>query len=279
MQDMKALILIGGYGTRLRPLTLSVPKPLVEFCNRPMLVHQLEALFEVGITKVILAINREASSLEEYIRGILNTVIQDNPVEVCFSYEDEPLGTAGPLAQAASLINEDEEPFFVLNSDIICNYPFKKMLEFHLQHGHEGTMAVTKVEEPSKYGAVVHNDKTGLIKQFVEKPNEYIANRVNAGLYIFNPAILKRISLRPTSIELETFPQMVSDDELYCIEFSGFWMDVGQPADYLLGMRLYLGYLYESKSQKLTNRSSIIGNVLIVSIFLINSSIFINCLI
>ncbi|CAH8543870.1 unnamed protein product [Schistosoma turkestanicum] len=167
----------------------------------------------------------------------------------------------GPLGQAAPFLTG--ERFFVLNSDIICNYPFKRMLEFHLSHGREGTMAVTKVEEPSKYGAVVHNDQTGLVKRFVEKPSEYVANRVNAGLYIFEPSILRRIEAKPMSIETAVFPAMVRDSELYCIEFSGFWMDIGQPADYLTGMRLYLGHLYECKSPLLTVDPNLIGNVLV----------------
>ncbi|CAL8105775.1 unnamed protein product [Calicophoron daubneyi] len=260
---MKAIILIGGYGTRLRPLTLSIPKPIVEFCNRPMLLFQVEALLQVDIDEIILAINRQASSLENFIRESCNSVIGDKSVKITFSYEDEPLDTAGPLGQAASFLDSTEEPFFVLNSDIICNYPFQQMLDFHISHGHEGTMLVTKVEEPSKYGAVVHNDRTGLVKYFVEKPSEYVANRVNAGLYIFQRSILKRIQAVPTSIETTVFPAMVQDGELYCIEFNGFWMDIGQPADYLTGMRLYLSHLYEKKSPSLNSDPGLIGNVLV----------------
>ncbi|KAF6775933.1 hypothetical protein AHF37_04688 [Paragonimus kellicotti] len=262
---MKALILIGGYGTRLRPLTLSIPKPIVEFCNRPMLLHQVEALLQ-------------AASLEQFIRDSCKLVLGDRDVRLTFSYEEDALDTgidfgsvfgdcnvsAGPLAQAAPILTKTDEPFFVLNSDIICNYPFKEMLDFHLIHGHEGTMAVTKVEEPSKYGAVVHNDRTGLVKYFVEKPSEYVANRINAGLYIFNPNILDRIQPnKPISIETTVFPSMVSDGELYCLEFCGFWMDIGQPADYLIGMRLYLNHLYEKKSPELNARSGLLGNVLV----------------
>ncbi|TPP64668.1 Mannose-1-phosphate guanyltransferase beta [Fasciola gigantica] len=203
---MKAVILIGGYGTRLRPLTLSIPKPIVEFCNRPMLLHQVEALMQIDVDEIILAINRQAAALEPFIKDSCKSVIRDKDVKITFSYEDEALDTgndisfpftlpAGPLAQAAEYLDSDNESFLVLNSDIICRYPFKKMIEFHLSHGHEGTMVVTKVEEPSKYGAVVHNDQTGLVKHFVEKPSEYIANRVNAGLYMFKPSILSRIQV------------------------------------------------------------------------------------
>ncbi|KAA0184732.1 Mannose-1-phosphate guanyltransferase beta [Fasciolopsis buskii] len=218
---MKAVILIGGYGTRLRPLTLSIPKPIVEFCNRPMLLHQVEALMQIEVDEIILAINRQATALEPFIRESCKSVIRDKDVKITFSYEDEALDTAGPLAQAAGYLDSNNESFLVLNSDIICRYPFKQMIEFHRSHGHEGTMVVTKVEEPSKYGAVVHNDQTGLVKHFVEKPSEYIANRVNAGLYMFKPSILTRVQAKPTSIETSIFPAMVSEGELYCMELEG----------------------------------------------------------
>ncbi|KAG5445481.1 Mannose-1-phosphate guanyltransferase beta [Clonorchis sinensis] len=260
---MKALILIGGYGTRLRPLTLSIPKPIVEFCNRPMLLHQVEALLQVDIDEIILAINRQAASLEPFIRDSCKSVLRERDVKLTFSYEDDALDTAGPLAQAAPYLLANEESFFVLNSDIICNYPFKEMLDFHLLHGHEGTMAVTKVEEPSKYGAVVHNDQTGLVKFFVEKPSEYVANRINAGLYIFRPSILRRVQNKPMSIETSVFPAMVQDGELYCMEFKGFWMDIGQPADYLEGVRLYLAHLSEQRSPALKTLPDLLGNVLV----------------
>ncbi|EFO12477.1 hypothetical protein LOAG_16056, partial [Loa loa] len=97
-------------------------------------------------------------------------------IEVDFSVEEEPLGTAGPLALIKDRL-KGNEPFFVLNSDIICEFPFRKMIEFHMSHGHEGTIAVTKVEEPSKYGVCVFNEKTGKIDSFVEKPGEYVGNK------------------------------------------------------------------------------------------------------
>ncbi|VDL63523.1 unnamed protein product [Hymenolepis diminuta] len=218
---MKALILIGGFGTRLRPLTLSVLKPLVEFCNRPMLMHQIEALVHVGIETIILAINEEAACLEHEIRRMCKMVTKRSNVNIIFSYESEHLGTGGPLANAAHLLNDSDEPFYVFNSDIICKYPFKKLMKFHKSHGREGTMAVTKVKEPGRFGAVVFNDQSGAVQRFVEKSPDFIANKVNAGLYVFSPSILKRIECKPTSLEVDIFPRMVDDGELYCIEIKG----------------------------------------------------------
>jgi mannose-1-phosphate guanylyltransferase len=114
------------------------------------------------------------------------------------------------------------------------------MLSFHQAHGGEGTILVTKVDEPSKYGVVVTVPGTSQIERFVEKPVDFVGNRINAGIYMFKPSILDRIEPVPTSIEKEVFPHMAGDGELHCMDLAGFWMDVGQPRDYLTGLGLYL---------------------------------------
>lgn len=245
---MKALILVGGFGTRLRPLTFSKPKPLVPFCNKPMILHQIEALKNVGVNEVILAVGYNPDSMvkemEEYAKEI--------GIKISYSLEETPMGTAGPLALAREALTADgNELFFVFNSDISCTFPLKDLLEFHKKHGKEGTIMVTPVEDPSKYGVVVYDDKTGKIDQFVEKPKKFVGNRINAGLYIFTKKILDRISNRPTSIEREIFPAMAKDSELYAMDLPGFWMDVGQPKDYLIGKCLYLDHLATTNSPKL----------------------------
>lgn len=256
---MKALILVGGYGTRLRPLTLSRPKPLVEFCNKPMMMHQIEALVEAGVTHVILAVSYRAELLEQEIKKEEEKL----GIKITISQEEEPLGTAGPLALAKNFLTGDGEPFFVLNSDIICDFPFKDMVRFHRDHGKEGTLVVTRVEEPSKYGVVVY-DERGKIEMFVEKPPEFVSNKINAGMYIFSPSILKRIQLKPTSIEKEVFPLMAQAGELFAMELQGFWMDVGQPKDFLTGMCLYLSALKQKDSSALQNQNlGVVGNVLV----------------
>lgn len=233
---MKALVLVGGYGTRLRPLTLTKPKPLVEFANKAIVLHQVEALAAVGVEHVILAVNYRAEMLEQEMKAQGDRL----GIKITTSLEDQPLGTAGPLALAREALTTDSEPFFVLNSDVICKYPFQKMLEYHKSHGKEGTIVVTKVDEPSKYGVVVFDAESGRIEKFVEKPKQFVSNKINAGMYIFNPGILNRIKLQPTSIEKEVFPLMSNDGELYAFTLEGFWMDIGQPKDFLTGMCLYL---------------------------------------
>ncbi|KAI9726312.1 MAG: mannose-1-phosphate guanyltransferase [Chrysothrix sp. TS-e1954] len=246
---MKALILVGGFGTRLRPLTLTLPKPLVEFGNRPMILHQVESLAAAGVTDIVLAVNYRP----EIMTAALKKYEQTYNVRIEFSVETEPLGTAGPLKLAEKILGKNDEPFFVLNSDVICEYPFQQLAEFHKTHGDEGTIVVTKVEEPKNYGVVVHKPgHESQIDRFVEKPVEFVGNRINAGIYILNPSVLKRIELRPTSIEQETFPAMVKDGGLHSFDLDGFWMDVGQPKDFLSGTCLYLASLTKKGSKALT---------------------------
>jgi len=256
---MRALILVGGYGTRLRPLTLSRPKPLVEFANKPMLMHQIEALVNAGVTYIILAVSYRAELLEQELK------VEEKRlgITIVMSLEKEPLGTAGPLALAKSILKEASEPFFVLNSDVICDFPFRDMISFHKNHGREGTIVVTRVDEPSKYGVVVYAPETSKIERFVEKPQEFVSNKINAGMYIFSPSILDRIEVIPTSIEKEIFPAMAQDNHLYAMELKGFWMDVGQPKDFLTGMCLYLNDVKQKEPAKLYQGPGVVGNVLV----------------
>jgi len=258
---MKGLILVGGYGTRLRPLTLTVPKPLVEFANRPMILHQIEALAKAGVTDIVLAVNYRPEVMVE----TLKKYEEEYGVSITFSVETEPLGTAGPLKLAEDVLKKDKSPFFVLNSDVICEYPFEELAKFHKAHGGQGTIVATKVDEPSKYGVIVHDISTpNLIDRFVEKPVEFVGNRINAGLYILNPEVIDLIDLKPTSIEKETFPILVNQKSLYSFDLEGFWMDVGQPKDFLAGTSLYLSSLKKLSPNSLTTGKSYIeGNVLI----------------
>uniref|UniRef100_A0A914H442 mannose-1-phosphate guanylyltransferase n=1 Tax=Globodera rostochiensis TaxID=31243 RepID=A0A914H442_GLORO len=235
---MKALILVGGYGTRLRPLTITQPKPLVEFANKPMVVHQIEALAAAGVDTVVLAVT---ARIEDLLAVEMKKEEQRIGIRIVFSVEEEPMGTAGPLALASHLLG-DTEPFYVLNSDVICAFPFVQMMAFHRKHGRQGSIAVTKVDEPSKYGVVVFDEAAGRIDRFVEKPQEYVGNKINAGMYILNPSVLQMIPCQPCSIEKEIFPKMCFANNLYAFVLSGFWMDVGQPKDFLRGVRLYLAH-------------------------------------
>eukprot|EP00899_Mesostigma_viride_P018272 jgi/Mesvir1/26446/Mv16126-RA.1 len=255
---MKALILVGGYGTRLRPLTLSVPKPLVDFANKPMILHQIEALKNAGVDEVVLAINYQPQVMMSFLKEFE----QKLGIKITCSQETEPMGTAGPLALARNKLidsNNPTSPFFVLNSDVICEYPLEAMLSFHKERGAEATLLVTKVEEPSKYGVVVMNESTGQVQRFVEKPQVFVGNKINAGIYLLNPSVLDRIELRPTSIEKEVFPKIADAGALYSMVLPGFWMDVGQPKDFLAGLSLYLNSQSKRDPARLAKGPGIVG--------------------
>lgn len=115
-----------------------------------------------------------------------------------------------------------DEDFFVFNSDIICQFPLKKLLEFHKARKAEGTIMVTKVEDPSRYGVIIFKED-GQIDDFIEKPSKPISNKINAGLYILNRAMIDRIPDKPTSIEREIFPKMAAEKKLYALELEGLW--------------------------------------------------------
>jgi mannose-1-phosphate guanylyltransferase len=213
-------------------------------------------------------------------------------IKITCSQETEPLGTAGPLALARDkLIDGSGEPFFVLNSDVISEYPLKEMIQFHKSHGGEASIMVTKVingiekknkifilqiiafnkkvhlivqvDEPSKYGVVVMEETTGKVEKFVEKPKLFVGNKINAGIYLLNPSVLDHIELRPTSIEKEVFTKIAAAKKLYEMVLPGFWMDIGQPGDYITGLRLYLNTLRKKTSSKLASGPQISGNVVV----------------
>ncbi|CAF1702288.1 hypothetical protein HID58_052855 [Brassica napus] len=262
---MKALILVGGFGTRLRPLTFSIPKPLVDFGNKPMILHQIEALKAAGVTEVVLAINHQQP---EVMLNFVKEYEKKLEMKITFSQETEPLGTAGPLALARDkLIDESGKPFFVLNSDVICEYPLLEMIEFHKNHAAEASIMVTKVDDPSKYGVVVMEEEgkeESRVESFVEKPKHFVGDKINAGIYLLNPSVLDMIELRRTSIEKEIFPKIASEKKLYAMVLPGFWMDIGQPKDYLTGQRMYLRCLRKNAPEELFASSGdhVIGNVM-----------------
>ncbi|KAL3585688.1 hypothetical protein D5086_012555 [Populus alba] len=221
---------------------------------------KIEALKAIGVTEVVLAINYQP----EVMLNFLKEYEKKLAIKITCSQETEPLGTAGPLALARDkLIDDSGAPFFVLNSDVISEYPLKQMIEFHKGHGGEASIMVTKVDEPSKYGVVLLEETSGKVEKFVEKPKIFVGNKINAGIYLLNPSVLDRIELRPTSIEKEVFPKIAAENKLFAMVLPGFWMDIGQPKDYVTGLRLYLDSLRKMSSPKLATGPNIVGNVLV----------------
>lgn len=236
---MEAIILSGGFGTRLRPLSFSCPKPLIPFCNIPILKHQINALSNVGVKKVILAVS-EGAFTSEALDGLLNDLRAKYNLSFIASVEKSPLGTAGPLALAERFI--EGQTFFTLNSDIACAYPLAALLSFHLRNDAEATILAVKTKEPWKYG--VMETKAGyLVQRFIEKPKEFVSDLINGGVYCLDRKIFSRIEKRKMSIEREVFPHLAKENKLFYYNDPAktrFWMDIGEPKNYLIGTKLYM---------------------------------------
>ncbi|SIO73874.1 mannose-1-phosphate guanylyltransferase [Babesia microti strain RI] len=253
---MKAVVIAGGRGTRLRPLTLSVTKPLIEFCNKPILEYQIRAAIEGGVNHVILA----TCNISNDIKQIIENLQRKYKIKIECSIENVPLGTAGPIKLAEQIIMDPDDPsenILVFNGDIICNYPITELISAHICKDADVTILATKVENPSSFGVILHNDDMRVDK-FVEKPSEFIGNLISAGMYVMNKRVIADIPLKNTSIERFLFPKIAERHRLYCYPFEGLWSDVGTPKDYLKAQELYIKLLsqtFEHENQLLHSTS------------------------
>ena len=225
---MKALILAGGYGTRLRPLTYTRPKHLLPVLGRAHIEHVFDLLLAHGITEVVM--------LTSYLAPAFNKVVGDavrRRLSVEVIQEGQPLGTAGALKNAEGKVKDGT--FIVFNGDILTDADLSAILSFHHARGAEATIALAPVEDPSAYG-VVPTDQIGKVIGFIEKPpkEEAPTNFINAGIYVFEPDVLERIPAgRSYSAEYELFPEIVHAGRMYATSIEGYWMDVGTPQKYL----------------------------------------------
>src|SRR3954452_6749800 len=223
---MQALVLAGGEGTRLRPLTLTTPKPVMPLAGRPFLSFMLDWLPRHGVDAAVALLGSRADDVA--------SVLGDDHRGMRLKYvvEDEPLGTAGPLRLAA-----DEGLLsgrvLVLNGDCLTDLDITAMLARHEETNATATIALAAVEDTASYG-VVPTTETGAVTEFREKqPGPAPTNRINAGTYILEPSVLDLIpSGRAVSIEREIFPQLVGNG-LHGFQFDGYWIDIGTPERYL----------------------------------------------
>jgi mannose-1-phosphate guanylyltransferase len=226
---VRAVVLVGGFGTRLRPLTLSTPKQMLPIVDRPMIERVVEALAAHGVTEAVLSLGyRPDAFVEAYPDG------RCAGVDLHYAVEPEPLDTAGAVRFAARSAGLDET-FVVVNGDVLTDLDLSGLWKLHHERGAEGTIALTPVDDPSRYG-VVPTDDEGRVVAFVEKPAPGTAptNWINAGTYVLEPSVLDRIDDgRKVSIERETFPAMVVDQSLYAVPSDAYWVDAGTPATYL----------------------------------------------
>lgn len=227
---MKALILIGGFATRLRPLSCTRPKTLFPIVNKPLLQWTLERLAKNNVTKVILAASHQTEGLMKQHR------IPKHGIRITYSRDPlkKPLGTGGPIKKAEKLIGYDA-PFLVLNGDIFADVNYTEILKMHEEKDAVTTIALHRVEDPSRYG-VAELTRGNRVKIFVEKPPLEAAptNLINAGVYALSPEIFKYIPEgRTVSLEREIFPKLAKEGRLYGYVFDGLWIDIGKPEDYL----------------------------------------------
>ncbi len=223
---MEAIILAGGFGTRLRPLTYTRAKSLLPILNKPMIAHLIDLLPE-DVDKVILAVNYRKDQIENYFKE------NDFGKKIIVNDEPKPLGTGGATKFAQNHITGR---FLVLNSDIICSLNLKDMINFHKKNNAISTISLWPVENVSEFG-VADVKENGNIVGFVEKPKQEDApsNFINAGAYCLEPKILDYIEKgRLVSMEKEIFPKIITDtNRFYGYKFKGYWMDIGRISSYL----------------------------------------------
>ncbi len=225
---MQAVVLVGGEGTRLRPLTLETPKPMVPVMNMPFLERTLRRLKAAGIDDIILPAGYLPEAITSYFGDGSSLGIT-----IRYVIEETPLGTAGALKNIQPYITGR---FFVLNGDVLTSLDLRAMLAAHEKKGGVASLHLIRVEDPSAFGCVVH-DADGRISSFVEKPkrDEAPTDEVNAGTYLLEPEVLDAIPAgRAVSIERETFPALIAAGRpLYAFTTNDYWIDLGRPEAYL----------------------------------------------
>lgn len=226
---MQAIVLVGGEGTRLRPLTETVPKPALTLVDRPFLAYMIEWLASHGVTEVVLACGFLPDVLREALAG------EESRAGVAIRYvaEPEPRGTAGAIRFAADQLGEDlEERFLALNGDVLTDLDLTALLRTHAEYGARATIGLHPVEDSSAYG-LVRGDGSGAVLEFLEKTGEAVPGEINAGMYVLERSVLELVPPgENVSIERDVFPRLVGDG-LHSVLLDGYWMDIGTPERYL----------------------------------------------
>ena len=226
---MKAVLLAGGFGTRLRPLTLDTPKPIVPVFDRPLLRYQIEQLKQLPeIDEIILSLNYQPNAIEDVFGNG-----SEIGVRIRYMVEPSPLGTGGAVKFAAG---EIEDTILVFNGDVLTNTNLSEVIELHRTRAAKATIVLTPVDNPSAYG-LVETDKVGNVRQFLEKPSgdQITCNTINAGIYVLEPVTFDRIPDNTNwSIERKYFPSLIENRETFVAYIDrGYWIDIGTPENYL----------------------------------------------
>ncbi len=224
---MKSIILIGGFGTRLEPLTVTRPKTMVPVLNRPFLELIIQRLRDCGIKDIVLSLGHLPDCIIDYFGNGSKL-----GVNLQYVVEDKPLGTGGGIKNAQKYL---DETFLVVNGDVFTDINITKMTDFHTNKNALATIALIPVNDPSRYG-VIEADETGRVKKFLEKPgiHEITTALINAGLIIMEPSILDYIpNNKKFSYEKELFPALIDNNKpIYSFASSDYWIDIGKPEKY-----------------------------------------------
>ena len=217
----KAILLAGGKGIRMKPMTNMLPKPMLRINNKPILEHNIDLLKRHGIKDIIISIGYKGDKIKEYFGD-------GSQLGVNISYIEEktPMGTGGPLNLLKGKV---DDTFMLLNGDELKDIDLEDMFMFHRKNKGQATIALTTAEDPSKYGVAVMNGNK--IMTFIEKPNKQHApsKLISAGLYILEPEVLKSIPEGFSMMENDVFPKLASNEKLLGYVFSGQWYDTGTP--------------------------------------------------
>jgi NDP-sugar pyrophosphorylase family protein len=226
---MKAVLLAGGFGTRLRPLTIDTPKPIVPVFDRPLLRYQIEQLKQLPeIDEVILSLNYQPKAIEEVFGNGSEIGIRIN-----YMVEPSPLGTGGAVKFAAGNL---KDTILVFNGDVLTNTDLREVIELHRSRSAKATIVLTPVDNPSAYG-LVETAPDGNVSRFLEKPSDdqITCNTINAGIYVLEPVTFDRIPDETNwSIERKYFPSLVESGDTFVAYIDhGYWIDIGTPEKYL----------------------------------------------
>jgi mannose-1-phosphate guanylyltransferase len=228
--SLPAVILVGGLGTRLRPLTDRTRKDMLPLVDRPQLAYTFEHLSRFGVRRAIVSCGYLPTQIEEHFGT------RYGELELEYKVEEEPLGTGGAIRFAAEGL---DGPFLALNGDSLRETDLDALIAFHREREARATILLTPVEDPSRYGLVRVNG-SGCVRSFLEKPRpeEIDTNLINAGMYVLEPDVLDLIPPgRPVSIEREIFPQLVEEQAVHGVALAGYWLDIGTPDAYLQAHR------------------------------------------
>jgi mannose-1-phosphate guanylyltransferase len=232
---LEAILLVGGQGTRLRPLTISTPKPMLPVAGYACTEHQIALARKAGIGRIILGTSYRAEVFEEYFGHGENF-----GVELVYAVEDEPLGTGGAIRNAAAhLACGPDDPVVIFNGDVLTGLDIAGLVQKWRDANADVALYLTRVEDPRAYG-LVPTDYDGRVLKFLEKPTtpeEKVTDQINAGCYIFKRSVIDSIpSDRPVSVERETFPDLLAADRMVIgVVDDGYWLDLGTPLAFAKG--------------------------------------------